>query len=573
MAKLIQEMLFNIIGGLGIFLLGMRFMSDGLQNVAGPSLRKIISTLTYNRFFGVLVGLVVTTIIQSSSVTTVMVVGFVNSSIMTLNQALGVILGANIGTTFTGWILVLKVGKYGLPILGVAAFVFLFSKKERLRYIALTIMGIGMVFFGLALMKHGFKPIRKMPEFLAWFHAFDASTYFGVLKVALVGCTLTFIVQSSSATLGITIAMATQGIISFETGAALVMGENIGTTITAFLASIGTSPNARRSAYFHILFNVTGVFWITTIFIHFYLPFIHWFLDAIMGIPDINQFQIAADGTKTFTQVDKGIALVHTIFNVTNVILFLPFTHLFAKWLEQLVPDKKAPVGEDRFLTNLNFHMFDSPFAAVEQSNHEIERMRKHTRTMFDHLAKFRSSPKDQDQLKAHIFEREDIQDTVQKEITEFLTLLLADTKNQEVAEQARQQLRLCDEYESISDYITSILKLHLRLLEHETNFTKEQTQEITELHQSVQKFFDGIIQLSSTTPVNTEAMVEHLQSGQAITETIRKLRNTHWKRISKGQMNPLLTTSYMDLVASYRRIKDHLVNTGEAFLGEKVSD
>ncbi|MDH3346110.1 MAG: Na/Pi symporter, partial [Kiritimatiellaceae bacterium] len=187
----------QVVGGLGVFLLGMKYMSEGLQAVSGERLRKMIGAVTNNRVMGVVLGLLVTCLVQSSSVTTVMVVGFVNSGIMSLMQAIGVIFGANIGTTITGWILVLKIGKFGLPILGIAAFFFLFSKKDRLRYIGMAIMGIGMVFFGLELMKNGFKPIKGLDGFEAWFMAFQATSLIGIAKCALVGCILTVIVQSS----------------------------------------------------------------------------------------------------------------------------------------------------------------------------------------------------------------------------------------------------------------------------------------------------------------------------------------------------------------------------------------
>ena len=235
----------GLVGGLGLFLLGMKNMSDGLQAVAGASLRRLIGAVTGNRFAATAVGTLVTCIVQSSSVTTVMVVGFVNSGVMQLTQGVGVIMGANIGTTITGWILVLNIGKHGLPMLGLAAIVYLFSRGDRWRYWAMTIMGIGMVFFGLELMKDACAIIKGMPAFETWFKAFSATTYPGVLKCAAVGCVLTMIVQSSSATLGITISLATQGIISYETAAVPVLGENIGTTITAFLASLGTTTNAR----------------------------------------------------------------------------------------------------------------------------------------------------------------------------------------------------------------------------------------------------------------------------------------------------------------------------------------
>ena len=214
------EIIFQVCGGLGIFLLGMKNMSEGMQAVAGDRLRKMIGAITNNRILASGVGTLVTCVIQSSSVTTVMVVGMVNASIMTLTQAIGVILGANIGTTITGWILVVKIGKYGLPLLGISAFFYLFSKKDTIRFFAMFLVGLGMVFFGLQLMKNGFAPIKGLPGFEAWFHKFQPDTYLGVWKCVMVGAVLTAIVQSSSATLGITMALALTGAINFHTAAA-----------------------------------------------------------------------------------------------------------------------------------------------------------------------------------------------------------------------------------------------------------------------------------------------------------------------------------------------------------------
>jgi phosphate:Na+ symporter len=262
----VQDILFKVVGGLGIFLLGMKYMSEGMQAVAGSRLRKMISAVTDNRFAACLIGTLITGIVQSSSVTTVMVVGFVNSGFMTLMQAIGVILGANIGTTVTAWIIALKIGKFGLPVLGVAAFFFLFSKNERMRYTAMTLMGVGMVFFGLQTMGGAFKTPEVKEYLRQAFMVMDGTTYLGVMKCAFFGCLATMIVQSSSATIGITIVLAQGGIIGFDTAAALVLGLNIGTTVTAFLASIGTSTNAKRAAYAHIIFNVIGTLWLIPFF-------------------------------------------------------------------------------------------------------------------------------------------------------------------------------------------------------------------------------------------------------------------------------------------------------------------
>ncbi|MCK5174490.1 MAG: Na/Pi cotransporter family protein, partial [Planctomycetes bacterium] len=270
--KVAIEIFFGVIGGLGIFLLGMKNMSEGMQAVAGERLRRLINAVTNNRILACGVGTVMTMLVQSSSITTVMVIGMVNAGIMNLMQAIGVILGANIGTTITGWILVIKIGKYGLPLLGISALFFLFSKRDRIRYVASFFLGLGMIFFGLQLMKDGFAPLKELQGFIDWFSRFspvDASgviRYFGVLKCCMVGAILTAIVQSSSATLGITISLAYIGVIDYPTAAALVLGENIGTTITAYLASLGASSNAKRASYAHMIINIIGVLWITAIF-------------------------------------------------------------------------------------------------------------------------------------------------------------------------------------------------------------------------------------------------------------------------------------------------------------------
>jgi len=564
-AELITNMVFHVLGGLGIFLLGMRNLSDGLQTVAGTGLRKIIAALTHNRIFAVFAGIFVTMIIQSSSITSVMTVGFVNSGIMSLSQAIGVIMGANIGTTFTAWILVLKIGKWGLPLMGGAAFFYLFGKQEKVKYIALTLMGVGMVFFGLELMKDGFKPIRSMPEFKALFHMFHADSYFNVLIIAAIGCVLTLIVQSSSATIGITFALASQGLINFETAAALVMGENLGTTITALLASIGTNLNARKTAYFHVFFNLTGVLWITAIF-NLYLPVIRWILLTFFGVEDVNAQALNDAGEIIYPSASLGIATVHSVFNITNVLIFLPFTRIIANVLDRFVKDRpeKAP---KKFLTNLDFHIYESPVAALEQADFELNRMSLHTRTMMDHLeSAMRDS--DEDAIKK-VFDREEILDTVQHEVTEFLTELLSSPTSIDIADEARIQLRVCDELESISDYIAQVLKHNLRLQKHESPFHEDQMQEILELHQQNTVFFNKVREFTEQ-PENTKLRQELDQMSLDITNHVRELRASHWERLSEMKYSPLISTSYTDTIHSYRKIKNHLMNVVEAIAGEK---
>jgi phosphate:Na+ symporter len=560
--KLIQSMIFSLLGGLGIFLLGMRYMSDGLQKIAGNSLKKLIRAVTDNRFMACGVGVMVTLLVQSSSVTTVMAVGFVNSTIMELNQAIGIILGANIGTTVTGWVLFLKIGKWGLPILGIAAFTFLFSRKEKVKFLAMAVMGIGMIFFGLELMKNGFKPIKEIPAFEAAFTQFDASTYFGILKCAFVGCILTVIVQSSSATLGITIALASTGAIPFETAAALVLGENIGTTITAFLASLGSSSNAKKAAYFHIFFNVVGVIWITALFGP-YIDLIEYIMSNFMGVTDINAVKII-DGKESFIYVTGAIAMVHSVFNVTNVLLFLPFTGVAAKILDKFVAREK---GEGQYLTHLDFQIYDTAFAAIEQSSFEITKMNDKTKEMFTFLEQ--SLQKCKKKTSEKVFESEQILDVVQTEITQFLTDVLAGSLSQEQAEEAKQQLLLADEYESISDYIMQLVKFLLRLEENGMALSDEQKTEIAELHGLVVKLYDKVHTADTDL---TQLFTESTAQSDSLKIHIKKLRAKHWDRISNEKMPPLLSTSYADIINAYRKINNLIVHVIETKTNKRNS-
>src|SRR5690554_2452590 len=322
--------IYTLLGGLGIFFFGMKFMSDGLQAVAGDVIRKIINSLTSNRIMAVGVGLLVTCIVQSSSVTTVMVVGFVNAGLMQLTQAIGVIFGSNIGTTITGWIISIKVGKYGLLFIGLGIFPALFAKGEKLQALGKILFGIGMIFTGLEFMSGAFVPLRDDQDFLSLISYFSGQNYASYFASVITGCLLTVIIQSSSAMLGITIALASAGVISFPTAAALVMGENVGTTITAILASVGGNTNAKRAARAHGIFNVLGVLLMMSIF-----PFYVEFIDSIIpGSADA----VAADGSKPF--IAQHIAASHTIFNLGATLAFLPFLGLLAKLVIRITPDR-----------------------------------------------------------------------------------------------------------------------------------------------------------------------------------------------------------------------------------------
>ncbi len=536
----------------------MKFMSEGMQAVAGNSLRRLISTVTGNRFFAIIVGVIVTCIVQSSSITTVMVVGFVNSGVMSLVQAVGVIMGANIGTTITGWILVLKIGKYGLPLLGCSAFVYLFSRKDRWRYYAMGLMGTGMVFFGLELMKDACGIIKETPDFATWFQAFQADSYLGVLKCCMVGCILTTMVQSSSATLGITISLAYQGVISYETAAALVIGENVGTTITALLASLGATTNARRAAYIHVLFNLTGVFWITLVF-QWYIQLVQWIIHV-----DVLK-EVMVDGFATFPNTTPAIAATHSIFNIANVVLFIPFVGMLVRVLERIVPSKE--LKEKPRLTGLDIRMLDNPVLAIEQSKKELERMGDSCEKMLDVLSELRQKNTPDSWLSSQLREYEISLDTIQEEITTFMTKLFASALPHDVADEIRRQLRIAHEYESVSDCIDNLERLDEKMRHHGSDVSSNFHNGITELSDCTQSVLKEINTALRTK--DQDALKKFASVRERVRFQIKELRSKQLEELTNAGVPPTVTSIVLSILNGYAHLFSHFENIVEALSGE----
>jgi phosphate:Na+ symporter len=558
-SAILIDMLFTVVGGLSIFLLGMNNMSAGMQAVAGNKMRQLVGAVTNNRFMALTVGFLVTAIIQSSSVTTVMVVGFVNAQLMTLTQAIGVILGANIGTTITGWILVLKIGKYGLPLLGFAGLYFLFSKHERNRFIARMVMGVGMIFFGLELMKNGFAPLRSEPEFLALIQAVSPETISGLILCAATGAIITAIIQSSSATVGIVMGMASTGVITFSAAVALVLGMNIGTTITAFLASLGTNTNAKRTAYAHTFINILGALIV--------LPFFPLYMKIIPVIAGIDpSTSILKDGVETFPHIIKGIAIAHTAFNIFAVVIFIPFISIMSKVLLKIVPDK--PFKEQPRLTKLDVRMLETPMMVIEQSRNEILHMGQTVKNILNDLRSIIITNQNKDNKVKEIFFEEENLDNIQKEITTFLMDTISGEVPHSLVQEAHSQLRMADEYESMSDYVTNILKLQLKLQNNNIVLSIDDKNDIVSLHDKIYSYFNMV--QTAVLERNPQIISEVHASGSAIVFLFREIRTRHLHDMSETKSDPLLSVTYMNMLNSYRRIKDHAENVAEALAGEK---
>lgn len=552
----------SVVGGLGIFMLGMKYMSEGMQTVAGGSLRKMIRVVTDNRFLAVGTGTIVTMLVQSSSVTTVIIVGLSNAGLMQLHQTIGVIMGANIGTTITGWILVLNIGAYGLPILGVAALGYLFARHEKLRFIAMAFMGVGMVFFGLELMKDGFAPMRDMPFFVEAFTLFSADNYWGMMLAVAIGCILTLIVQSSSATLGITIGLAATGVIPFTTAAALVLGENLGTTITVILASIGSTTYGKRTAYAHVLFNLIGVIWVTSIFALF-MNGIGWLSESIYGV-DPRAISMTTSSPEQFaTVITSGIAMTHTVFNITNAVLFLPFLTPFAKLLTRMVPEsEEKEVGHLRVL---DARTVDAPVFGVEQSRAELIQMGDGAVKMMGWMRELGyGSNYDQEKIDT-IFRRESVLDNIYTEIVEFLTEILDANVPPSVAEEGRRQLRISHEYESMSDRLASLLKGKLKLRDNELELPAEQQEQLHELHAMVTEFVVRVTQAYEQRKPIDPAEAQAMNKG--ITRRVKQIRDEHLQRMTSEPFDPKLSLIFTDLLTDYRRVRAHALNIHEATL------
>jgi phosphate:Na+ symporter len=564
----VLTMAMAVIGGLGIFMLGMKYMSEGMQAVAGNSLRRMISLVTNNRFLATGVGTMVTVLVQSSTITTVITVGLVNAGLMQLHQAIGVILGANIGTTITGWILVLKIGKWGLPILGVAALFYVFLRRERPRFIAMAIMGMGMVFFGLELMKDGFAPMKDVPMFVEAFAWFRADTFFGVLRSVLVGCVLTLIVQSSSATLGITIGLAATGVIPFPTAAALVLGENIGTTITAFLASIGGTSTAKRAAYGHILFNIFGVVWIVLIF-QWYVRLIASIITTFHGSdPMIATIGDFAEPLEYAALVTAGIALTHSLFNITNTLLFLPFLPQYTRLLERLVPE---PATKEVFqLRHLDARGVSSPVLAVEQSRGEVVQMGRASVKMMDWVRTIAFEDNTDEKLIRKTFHREEVLDNVNREIVTFLTEVLDASVPLSIAEEGRQQFRIAHEYESLSDRVASVLKGYLKLRDQRLPIPDEQKAALLDLHDDVATFLRQVTEAYADRQTLDEARAQSMNT--AVAQRSRRLREDHLHRMTISQVDPNFSLTFAGILTDYRRIRAHALNIHEAALGQRTT-
>ncbi len=545
------KLAYTLLGGLGFFFFGMKTLSESLQAVASGWIRKIIHTLTTNRFSAVLVGILVTTFVQSSSITTVMVVGFVNAGLMQLGQAIGVIFGANIGTTVTGWIISVKAGQYSLLLIGLGAFPMVFNRSERSSQIGKVLFALGLIFLGLDTMSSAFKPLGQHEGFLQAMQFFSADSYPSVMATVLVGCLLTFLIQSSTGMLGITMALAMTGSISFQTALALVMGENIGTTITAILASLGANVAAKRAAAAHATFNLLGVLVLTTFF-GVYKEFIDF---VVAGDPDLIR-----GGERPY--IAAHIAAGHTIFNVVNAILFLPFIRHLERLVTWMVPDSR--VKEKKTLEMFGATSKISPVLAIEQAMGELQKMSDLVQQAMEDTLNYLKADSELKHLAERVKRYEEITDRQQMEVTVFLGRVMEVPLTESESEQVKSILRMADEFESIADYCQAIVNYSTRAYRESFSFDEETKAEVYALADQAAGLFGTVRNIIlKRQPLEIEQLREGWDS---FNQTADEVKRTHLNRLGAGKIAPKASLTLSDIVISLRRLKNHTVNLAEAY-------
>ena len=545
---------FELIGGLGLFLYGLQTMSTGLQRVAGRRIKQLFVLLTNNRLIGLFVGLSVTSIIQSSSATTVMVVGFINAGIMELSQAVGIIMGANIGTTITAWIIVIKITRFALPILGIGAALFLFAKKRTLNRWGQVLLGFGMLFFGLRIMEAAFYPLRDSPSFFPFFAQFGSDNPWQILKSVFAGFLLTSVIQSSSATVGITIALANQGLISYSGAAALVLGENIGTTVTMELAAIGTNVTARRAARIHSLFNIIGVAYVVLLF--------PWFVKLVDFVVPGGMDFVGPDGTKPY--IAAHIAAGHSIFNIFNAALLLPFSGLLIKLVTWMVPAGQD--GAKKHLQFIDYGFISVPSIAVGQAKKEIMNLSQHVMDMLKSLEKLLFQPILDHDLCDKVFTSENITDKTRTDISHFLSVLLQNSSSKEVTETTRRYIHVVDEYEAIGDYCELITKYAIRKENENVAFSDIALERLSYAYHYMLEYVSHCT--VSFSEENEDMLIEAVSRSKSLQKILKNLRKEHLDRLNKKECEVMAGLLYTDILTAFNNIRTHALNIVEATAG-----
>lgn len=556
---------FNLLGGLGVFLLGIKMMSDGLQKAAGNRLRKIISGATGNRFTGTLSGILVTSIIQSSSATTVMVVGFVSAGLLTLTQSLGVIFGANIGTTTTAWIISLlgfkvDIALFAMPMIGVGFFSQFINKWPIVRRIGEAMLGFGLLFLGLSLIKSGIPDVQSSSATIEWITKFRPDTLWSLLAVVGVGTVLTVIFQSSSAVMAVTLTCAAKGLIDYPTACALVLGENIGTTITANIAAIGAPRAAKRAALGHMMFNILGVIWAIALF-HPLLSLVDWIVPG------------STQGTSSevlLVNIPYHLSAFHTTFNIINTCVMLIFIKQFEKLIMAIMPLKRSEEDQTD-LVYLKAGVTATPELFIEAARREVDRMAGLVETIISkdlHAIKT-DSPKLFERSVEDVHAKEKASDVLEYKINDFLKNLTHDQLSRDMITDVMAMFDLTNYLEKMADHGDKIAIL-LKKARSINAFEEQDYDKLETIGLKVKK----ILKDSRATILNYDMDKEKvmqlaLERERELNEMRHSFRDDKTSRdFSQQQLSPVAITLYTDILTSFEKIGDYALNIVETTTG-----
>ncbi|WP_195574124.1 Na/Pi cotransporter family protein [Paenibacillus sp. 1001270B_150601_E10] len=534
-----QDILFKFVGGLGIFLFGIKYMSDGLQKTAGDKMRNLLATYTSNPIKGIIVGIVVTILIQTSTGTTVMAIGLVNAGLMTLRQVIGVILGANIGTTMTAFIVGIKIERFSLPIIAIGAICLFFISKKKVQYIGQIIFGFGMLFLGLSTMGGGLKPLQGLPVFSDFIIQVSEYPVLGVL----VGTIFTMIVQSSSATIGILQTIADEGMIDLLGALPVLFGDNIGTTITAVLAAIGASVAAKRAALVHVIFNVAG-----TILFTLALPIVH---QAVLWLgQDVN--------------IRMQIAYAHGLFNVTNTIIFIPLIPVLAWIATKVIKGTMTEIEfKPKFLDN---RFLATPAVALGQAQHEILRMGAYAREILHDASEY-FFHKD-DKVANLALQKEQLVNELESKITEYMVKIQQNGLPEGESNKASTLMHTINDIERIGDHAENIVELSELRISNKVDFSEDAEKELKEMLELADRTVERA--LFALEHSDAESASEVLVYESKLDQMEESFRKNHIMRLNQGLCTGTSGAIYLDILSNLERVGDHSKNIAQFIIQEE---
>ncbi|SDQ49621.1 phosphate:Na+ symporter [Virgibacillus subterraneus] len=537
----VQKMIFEFIGGLGIFLLGIKYMGEGLQKTAGNRLRDILDKFTSNPFLGVLAGIIVTILIQSSSGTTVLTVGLVNAGFMTLRQAIGVIMGANIGTTVTAFIIGIDLGAYALPIIAVGCFLLFFFKNQKVNNIGQTVFGFGSLFFGLELMSSGMSPLRSLEAFQELTLNMSSNPILGVI----IGTLFTVIVQSSSATIGILQGLFSEGAIELKAAVPVLFGDNVGTTITAVLASIGASVAAKRAAYVHVIFNLAG----TTVFL------------VLLGL--FTQYVLYLQSSLGLNP-EMTIAFAHGSFNLVNTIVQFPFIGALAWIVTKIIP------GDDTIVEYKPKHLDpifiqQSSTLALDQAKSEVIRMGEYAYKGLEETNLYLTTQSQKHSEMA--MQIEGALNNLDQRITDYLIELSGESMSELESAKHTALIDSVRDIERIGDHFENIIELIDYKISNKVYLTEQAEEDLNNM-------FDLTIltvkqAIKALDQMDREEALAVVQKEDEIDKMERTYRKKHIIRMNEGLCSGSAGIVFVDIISNLERIGDHAVNIAEEVLGE----